>query len=74
MMKPTYIISYSNNIVKVFNAMTGLVIRTLKINGDIVNGPIQSGDQFTIIVRVGTKLQGRIYKLPNCLLVRNFNA
>lgn len=73
-MKPKYIISYNNNTVKVFNAMTGMVIRTLKINGDIVNGPIQSEDQFTIIVRTGNKLQGKIYKLPNCLLIRNFNA
>lgn len=73
-MKPKYIISYNNNTVKVFNAMTGMVIRTLKINGDIVNGPVQSEDQFTIIVRTGNKLQGKIYKLPNCLLIRNFNA
>jgi len=73
-MKPKYIISYNNNTVKVFNAMTGTVIRTLKINGDIVNGPVQSDDQFTIIVRTGGKLQGKIYKLPNCLLIRNFNA
>ncbi len=73
-MKTKYIISYNDNTVKVFNAMTGLVIRTLKINGDIVNGPVQSGDQFTLIVRVGNKLQGRIYKLPNCFLIRNFNA
>lgn len=73
-MKDKYIISYNNNTVKVFNAMTGMVIRALKINGDIVNGPVQSGDQFTIIVRTGNKLQGKIYKLPNCLLIRSFNA
>ena len=73
-MKTNYIISYTNNNVKVFNAMTGLVIRTLKINGEIVNGPVQSGDQFTIIVKEGSKTTGKIYKLPSCLLIRNFSV
>lgn len=73
-MKTKYIISYNSNTIKVFNAMTGLVIRTLKINGEIVNGPVQSEDKFTIIVKEGNKTVGKIYRLPNCLLIRNFNA
>lgn len=74
MMKTKYIISSHNNVIKVFNAMTGGVIRSFKVNGDIVNGPVQSGDQFSVIIKMGEKIVGRIYKLPTCFLLKTFNV
>lgn len=73
-MKQNYIISANNNFIKVFNSNTGMLVKNFKLSGDIINGPFQTGDQFTVIVKEGMKKVGKIYKLPNCFLVKNFNA
>lgn len=69
-----YIISVAGKIVKVFNPKTGNVYRTFTLPGDVINGPVQSGNTFTVILKVGSKQEGRIYKLPSCLLIKKFNA
>lgn len=74
-MKPNqYIISCVNRTIKVFNASTGFLYKSVVLPGDIINGPIQDGDKFTVIINFNNAKQGRIYKLPNCFLVRSFNA
>lgn len=73
-MKQTYIITCDKNVIKVFNSKTGLLVKTFNVSGVVVNGPIQSENQFTIIVNANGKTQGRIYKLPNCFLVKTFNT
>lgn len=73
-MKQTYIITCDKNVIKVFNSKTGLLVKTFNVPGVVVNGPIQSENQFTIILNVNGKTQGRIYKLPNCFLVKTFNT
>lgn len=72
-MKQTFIITCDKNIIKVFNSKTGLLTKTFMLPGSVVNGPIQSENQFTVILNINGKSQGRIYKLPNCFLVRSFN-
>lgn len=73
-MKQTYIITCDKNVIKVFNSKTGLLVKTFTIPGVVINGPIQSENQFTIIVNTNGRTQGRIYKLPNCFLVKTFNV
>lgn len=73
-MKTLYIISSVQNQIKVFNAKTGFMVKSFTIPGELINGPVQAGNQFTIILKVNNKLQGRIYKLPNCFLVKTFSV
>lgn len=73
-MKTTYIISSVQNTIKIFNAKTGFLVKSFIIPGELINGPIQAGEQFTIIVKVNNRLQGKIYKLPTCFLVKTFSV
>jgi len=73
-MKNLYIITATKNQIKVFNSKTGTLLKTFILPGNLVNGPVQSDDIFTVVIDLNGQQQGRIYKLPNCFLQRTFKV
>ena len=61
------------NRIKVIDAKSGRTVRSIQFNGQLVQGPIPSGDSFQIVVRHSpTNRVAKIYSINSGRLERQF--
>lgn len=63
-----------NNRIQILDSVKGVKSLTVNPGGDIISGPIVTGDRFTIVVRRGSSQESRIYSLRSGQLISTFSA
>ena len=58
----------------VIDATSGIVLNTISVNGDIVNGPIVVGDKCTLVTTNGVTKTGYIYKIPQGTIYQTYSV
>jgi len=59
---------------KCYDTQTGSLVGTFNFCGDIVNGPIVTGDRVTMVFKTASGKMGRILSLPNFNTVSTFSV
>ena len=58
----------------IIDTTTGAFVNRFHIPGELVNGPIVSGDSCTIITRTNSLNTGYVIKVPTGYLINRFSA
>lgn len=62
------------NGLKCIDANTGVLQNSMRFVGDLISGPVVTGDRVTIVIKKGNTNFGYVYKLPNFLLSTTFRG
>ena len=69
-----YTVVADGKILRCVDAESGVPVNTHTVNGDIISGPIVTGDRATIVVRKGNINQGFVFKIPSLYVVSTFRG
>ena len=64
----------TTNKLNIIDVVSGRVLNSIHINGQIINGPIVVGDKCTVVVDKSGNRSGSIYTLPSGRLTQTFNV
>lgn len=59
---------------KCIDTSNGMTVNIFTFNGEIVSGPVVTGDRMTVVVKSGSGLIGRVFSLPNFSIVSTFDV
>lgn len=71
---PIYSVVAERIKLKCINTQNGCILATLALPGEIVSGPIVTGDRCVVVIKTTLGNKGKIYKLPNFNIITSFNA
>jgi len=69
-----YTVVADGKTLRCIDAESGVPVNTYTVNGDIVSGPIVTGDRATVVVRKGGINQGLVFKIPTLYVVSTFKG
>lgn len=69
-----YSVVVHNNKLRCINTSNGSTINSIQIDGEIITGPIVTGDRCVVVVKKGNGTKGRILKLPSLSTSTTFNT
>lgn len=72
--KAVYSVVVHNNKLRCIDTSSGSTINTIQVIGDIITGPIVTGDRCVIVVKMSNGVRGRILKLPSLSTSTTFSA
>lgn len=52
----------------------GSIVATIALPGEIVSGPIVTGDRCVVVIKTTMGNKGKIFKLPNFNIITSFNT
>jgi hypothetical protein len=56
------------------NTNNGNIVATITLPGEIVSGPIVTGDRCVVVIKTTLGNKGKIFKLPNFSIITSFNT
>lgn len=71
---PVYSVVSERLKLRCIDTKNGNIINTISLPGEILSGPIVTGDRCVVIIKTTLGNKGKIYKLPNFNLVTSFNT
>lgn len=74
MLNKVYTVIPDGDKLKCIDTQTGSLINTYNFNGEVLNGPIVTGDRATIVLKTVSGKIGKILSLPSFGLVSNFSV
>lgn len=63
---------HNDNTLKTVDINTGAIKVIRQVGGKIIQGPVVTGDKVTITIEEPTAKFGKVYSLPNLILIRTF--
>ena len=69
-----YTVVADGKTLRCIDAESGVPVNTYTVNGDIVSGPIVTGDRATVVIRKGGINQGLVFKIPTLYVVSTFKG
>jgi hypothetical protein len=69
-----YTVIPDGELLKCVDTSNGAILGSINIVGDIVSGPIVTGDRCTVIINNYMGVQGKVFKLPSFNVVTTFSA
>jgi len=63
---------HNDNTLKTVDVNTGAIKVIRQVGGKIIQGPVVTGDKVTITIEEPTAKFGKVYSLPNLILIRTF--
>lgn len=69
-----YTVVADRNMLKCIDAESGIPVNTHRVDGDVVSGPIVTGDRATVVVRKNNLNQGLVFKIPALYVVSTFRG
>ena len=66
------VILHNDNTLKTVDVNTGAIKVIRQVGGKIIQGPVVTGDKVTITIEEPTAKFGKVYSLPNLILIRTF--
>jgi len=69
-----YTVVADGKTLRCIDAESGVPVNTYTVNGDVVSGPIVTGDRATVVVRKGGINQGLVFKIPTLYVVSTFKG
>jgi len=69
-----YTVTVDGRNLKCIDVESGAPVNTYTVNGDVVSGPIVTGDRATVVVRKGGINQGLVFKIPTLYVVSTFRG
>lgn len=69
-----YAVILDGELLKCVDTSNGAILGSINIVGNIVSGPIVTGDRCTLIVNNYMGIQGKVFKLPSFNVVTTFSA
>ena len=69
-----YTVVADGKTLRCIDAESGVPVNTYTVNGDIVSGPIVTGDMATVVIRKGGINQGLVFKIPTLYVVSTFKG
>ena len=69
-----YSVVVHNNRLRCIDTSSGSTINSIQIVGEIITGPVVTGDRCVIVVKQSSEVRGRILKLPSLSTSTTFNA
>lgn len=67
-----YTATTDTKVLKTIDTSSGATVATAFLPGDLITGPIVTGDRVTVVCKKGTVSTGYVYKLENLQLVSTF--
>lgn len=67
-----YTATADNEVLKTIDTSSGATVATIHLPGQLVSGPIVTGDRVTIVVKKGSTSTGYVYKIENLQVVSTF--
>lgn len=67
-----YTAAADNDVLKTIDTSSGATVATIHLPGQLVSGPIVTGDRVTIVVKKGSVSTGYVYKIENLQVVSTF--
>lgn len=72
--KPVYSVVPEKLKLKCINTSNGSIVATISLPGDLVSGPVVTGDRCVVVIKTTLGNKGKIFKLPNFNLITSFNT
>lgn len=72
--KPVYSVIVSGKKLKCINTASGSTFNIKEINGDIVLGPIVTGDRCVVVYKAGNTSKGAILRIPSLSTITTFKV
>jgi len=69
-----YTVVADGKTLRCIDAESGVPVNTYTVNGDVISGPIVTGDRATVVVRKGGINQGLVFKIPTLYVVSTFKG
>ena len=69
-----YTVIPDGELLKCVDTSNGAILGSINIVGNIVSGPIVTGDRCTVIINNYMGVQGKVFKLPSFNVVTTFSA
>jgi hypothetical protein len=69
-----YTVIPDGELLKCVDTSNGAILGSINIVGNIVSGPIVTGDRCTLVVNNYMGIQGKVFKLPSFNVVTTFSA
>lgn len=63
---------HNDNTLKTVDVNTGAIKVIRQVGGKIIQGPVVTGNKVTITIEEPTAKFGKVYSLPNLILIRTF--
>ena len=63
---------HNDHTIKTVDVNTGAIKVIRQVGGKIIQGPVVTGDKVTVTIQESTTKFGKIYSLPNLILIRTF--
>ena len=71
---PVYSVVAERLKLKCINTSNGSIVATITLPGEIVSGPIVTGDRCVVVIKTTLGNKGKIFKLPNFSIITSFNT
>lgn len=71
---PVYSVIADKLKLKCIETKNGNIVATTLLPGEIVSGPIVTGDRCVVIIKTTIGNKGKILKLPNLNVITSFNT
>ena len=69
-----YTVVASGRTLRCIDAESGVPVNTHTVDGDVVSGPIVTGDRATVVISKGGINQGLVFKIPALYVVSTFRG
>lgn len=69
-----YTVVADGKVLKCIDAESGVPVNKHTVDGDVVSGPIVTGDRATVVIRKGGINQGLVFKIPALYVVSTFRG
>ena len=69
-----YTVVSDGQTLRCIDAESGVPVNTHRLDGDIISGPIVTGDRATVVVKKGGINQGLVFKIPALYVVSTFRG
>lgn len=70
---PVYTVIPSGNYLRCIDTSNGMTAALVNMGGEIITGPIVTGDRCVVVYKSGSGKKGRILKLPKLSTITIFN-
>lgn len=74
MVDKVYTVIPDGDKLKCYDTAHGALVNTYNFNGEVINGPIVTGDRVTVVLKTESGKFGKILSLPSFGLVSNFSV
>jgi hypothetical protein len=74
MVNKVYTVIHDGDKLKCYDTQSGSIAGYYAFEGDVINGPIVTGDRVTVVLRTSSGKTGRIFSLPSFGSVSSFNV